>query len=447
MPRTPPLEVALQVLLRVEDSGAFSNRLLAHHLKGNKLSQREGALLQELVKGVLQNRSKLDGLLRPLTARAIPSLPAAIRNLLRLGAYQMIFLTQTPPPVAVSNCVELAKKYGHRGTAGLVNAVLRKIASLPKPGHEGEMVARSPEYLAQEYSHPLWLVERWAARLGLEEAEALCIANNARHATGIRVNTLKTSRESLERMLSRDGALIAAAKYDPDCMSIVKLPSGKRLTELQAFRAGLFQVQDESSVLAGRIAAPKPGEFVIDLCSAPGGKTSHMAALMKNKGRILAVDSHPGRLKLVGETCRRLGITIVETVCADACTLRLPTAADRILVDAPCSGTGALGRKADARWNKTAARLKELSALQTAILENASRLLAVTGRLVYSTCSLEPEENEEVTLNFLGNHPDYSIIPLPACIPEPLRDDSEFFRAWPQRSGLSGAFAACLGRP
>lgn len=445
MNRISPVEQALICLMRVEQDGAFSSLLLSHHSRDSSLSHREEALLHELVKGVMRQRGKIDKLLGSVLTRKLESLPAAIRTLMRLATYQIVFLDDTPPEVAVSQAVNLTKKYGHAGTVRLVNAVLRKIVSGGIGEKELDLSDATIIEIAANVSHPEWLIERWLAVLGRAETIALCRSNNERWPTSVRANTLRTTPEELGQRLRQEGCEIQAGRVSALCFNIIRLPGKTRLTELSSFREGLFQVQDESSVLVGDLVCPKPGEFVVDLCSAPGGKTSHLAAQMKNEGQILAVDLYPQRLKLVEQTCTRLGITIVETLKADVRSLTLPRPADCILLDAPCSGTGVLGKKPDARWNKHRSDITRLATLQMELLNHAATLVKSGGRVVYSTCSLEHEENEDVVRAFVSAHPSFSVVDLKELLPETMTS-SGFFTAWPHRHHMSGAFGAVLVR-
>lgn len=436
-------EQALQILYRVETQQAYATRLLAQVTAG---APRDLALLQQLVKGTLDWRGAIDGVLDPVVKGGLAALTPWIRNILRLGAYQILYLDRIPPEVAVSEAVELAKRHGHRGTVGLVNAVLRKVVAqrssgtVPTPGAPPDDAAT----IAVTYSHPAWLVQRWVTQLGPEATAALCAANNRAWPLSLRTNTLKVATDELRRRLHDEGLALHPAQYHPDCTIVDHLPSGRRLHELATYRAGLFQVQDESAAFVADLVDPQPGELVVDLCSAPGGKTTHLAALMGDRGRIVAVDPHAGRLRLVQENCARLGISSVDGLVADGRSVQLERPADRVLVDAPCSGLGALGRRSDARWNKSEDDLSRLHALQVELLEHAATLLKPGGRLVYSTCTVEPLENDGTVEAFLRAPPEHHVLRPSSRIPAALVDDNGYYRTWPHRHGMGGAFGTIL---
>ena len=442
----PPRERALQILWRIDAQGAFADRLLYAAATQAGLNDRDQALLQQLVKGTLQQRGALDPLLERRLKSGLDSLTPWIRNILRLGAYQLLFLERTPPEVAVNESVELAKKYGHKGTVGLVNAVLRRVAAeLPQHRDEGP-ANESAEAIAEAYSHPLWLVRRWLTQLGPAETIALCKANNTPWPVCLRTNTLRASTEHLRERLVAEGVELAPAHYAADCTLVRRLPPSTRLHELTSYREGLFQVQDESAALLAQLVAPQSGEFVVDLCSAPGGKTTALAALMGNQGRLLACDLRENRLQLVRANCERLGVTIAEYLAADARELALDEPADCVLLDAPCSGLGVLGRKSDVRWNKHEEDIARLAALQAELMHHAATLVQPGGRLIYSTCTLDPAENERVVADFLDYNPDFRLQSPPAGFPPELVSPQGYYAAWPQRHGMAGAFGAVLER-
>lgn len=442
-------EKALQILRRVETQQSYVTPLLEQATA--TVSERDRALLHQLVKGTLDWRGAVDAVLEPIVKGGLAALTPWVRNILRLGAYQILFLDRIPPQVAVNESVELAKRYSHRGAVGLVNAVLRKVvaqrhtgaAAAPSAGQSDDQ--DSPGAIAAAYSHPEWLIRRWLAQLGAAQTIALCLADNRAWPLCLRTNTLKVDTDELRRRLQAEGVELRAARYHPDCTLVAHLPRGVRLHELAAYRDGLFQVQDESSAFVASLVDPQPGELIVDLCSAPGGKTTHLAALIGNQGRIIAVDPHGDRLRLVGENCARLGVINVETQIGDGRTVQIDQPADRVLVDAPCSGLGVLGRRSDARWNKSADDLPRLHALQLQLLEHAATLLKPGGRLVYSTCTVEPLENDDTVEEFLRAHAEFKALDArDAAIPDALVDSRGYYRTWPQRHNMGGAFGVAV---
>jgi len=368
----------------------------------------------------------------------LKKLQPEVIEILRLGLYQLLFLNRVPDHAAVNESVELAKERGYEGAPGLVNAVLRRAArsrgAIPYPDIRLEPV----RHIAARYSHPEWLVKRWIERYGVDETAQLCSANNLRAPLYIRTNFLNTSRDQLIWALEEEGAAAAASCNLPESIKLLSLPS--TVNELPSHKRGWFQVQDESSMLASHILDPQPGETIIDVCAAPGGKSTHIAELMQNRGKIRAFDIDARRLPLVSEACRRLGITIVEAIEADARKLDEYLSgekADRVLVDAPCTGLGVLRRRAEARWRRTPDQLEIFPRLQYAILASAARHVKPGGILVYCTCTIEPEENQQVVARFLDAHPQFQIEIPP--LDYALLESSPLFQR-----GVRGDFTAAV---
>lgn len=435
---------ALVVLREVELQDAYVNLALNRVLGRSALSPRDRALLTELSYGVLQRLNTLDWILSLYLERPLQQLTPWIRNILRLGAYQLCYLQRIPATAAVNEAVKQAHHYGHQGVAGLVNAVLRKIGNggetLPWPDQR-----RNPDhYLSLCYSYPLWMVQRWLAELGLKETEALCAAGNEPAPLTVRTNTLRLTRPELIKKLAQEGVAAEELHYAP---AGLRLKLGGRLEEMESFRRGLFQVQGEASMLVAPLLNPRPGETVLDLCSAPGGKTVHLAMLMENKGTIIAADLHPHRLKLVEGAARRQG---VEIICPEKLDGRdIPVDKQgffhRVLLDVPCSGLGVLRRKADLKWRRQPEDIEALVVLQDQLLRGAFSALRPGGVLLYSACTFEAEETVDVIKRFLSEEPDASLSLLAPLLPEPLRAEEKeagMLRLWPHRHGLDGFFMA-----
>lgn len=446
-------EAALRTLCRVEAERAFAGEALERELAAGRLDKRERALATELTFGTLRARGRVDHALAAFLKRPLAELTPWIRNVLRLGAYQLLYLDRVPASAAVDESVKLARRYGHAGTAGLVNAVLRNLVRqgpppVPDPASAADFDARVAA-LAIAYSHPRWLVAEWLARFGPAETEALLRANNQPAPVAIRANGLKTSPAALGQRLAAEGVTVAPLRYLDDGFVISDFDA---LTALPSYRDGLFIVQDEAAMLVAHVVDPRPGERVIDACAAPGGKTTHLAGLMGDRGEILAADVEPARLRLVVENCARLGVTCVETVAVDARRLgRLKTGwADRALVDAPCSGLGTLRRRPDARWRKEASAAGELAPLQVEILAGVAPCVKPGGTLVYSTCTLGETENQDVVRAFLLDHPEYAPEDLAPWVPAGLREaigaDGWWLQTYPHRHGIDGFFVARLRR-
>src|SRR5579883_3410330 len=446
MPRTSR-EVALEVLRRVDADGAWSGVLLRRALDRGELSAPDEALATDLTLGTLRHRAEVDWALAQVLRRPLETLPPAVRTVLRLGAYQILFLDRVPAAAACSESVELAKRVGHPGTVRLVNAVLRRLADLrPRvPEDDG-----SAERIALRTSHPLWLVRRWIDRFGVEEARELCEANNRTPPSAIRLNTLRGEPERLAGLLEEAGVATRPSAFLPEGRRIV---AASREAREAAYRAGLCTPQDEGAMLVARLVAPRPGETVIDACAAPGGKTTHMAPLMENTGRIVACDVVPWKLEVVERQCERLGVTNVELRVLDAAHLgdEYPEAADRVLVDAPCSGLGVVRRRPEIKWRVRPEQLGALAARQRRILGGAARAVRPGGLLVYSVCTLEPEEGQEVIARFLDEHPEFapdSLEGWPPGAAEPVAVPGPPGTAYllPHRCGTDGFFVAALRR-
>jgi 16S rRNA (cytosine967-C5)-methyltransferase len=440
-----PREIALEALVRMETTGAYPKEFLNARLGASALTDADRNLARELVRGAVVWRGRIDHTLSRLLTRPLKDLPPPIRNLLRIGAYQVLFLDQVPAYAAVSESVRLARQHGHAGTAGLVNAVLRRVAD-PSDVHSwrsadalaGEM--DPVDRLALLWSHPAWMVRRWVDRLGLQETESLCQANNRIPPVTLRHNSLKGPLQALLDRLCAEGGRV---RPHPLQEGFLVVSEGWGLFRTPLFEEGWAAVQDVSAGLAVLLLDPRPGETVLDLCAAPGGKTGFIAERMEDRGRVVALDRHAGRLRRLTENARRLGLRSVETAVLDASA---PDAGDelstrygefdRALVDAPCSGLGVLARRPDIRWRRDPSDLPELARAQLQLLSRGAASLRRGGVLVYSTCTTEPEENEGVVEAFLAAHPEFEV--------EPARDYLNYSSAGvsPATAGVNGSAAA-----
>lgn len=437
-------EFALKIITEIENKGAYANIALARELNRHKLSDQDRRFATELVYGVVKAGATLDWILSHYVSRPLQKIDIAIRNILRLGAYQILFLTRVPPSAACNEAVKLAKKYGHAGTVKFVNGVLRNIAREPHKAQYPDSVSNPAEFLALQYFHPLWLVKRWLERLGYEGAEALCQMNNQTPPLCLRTNTLRIDRVSLQQRLAEEGVVSQPSDLVPEGLVCLEHPA---LGNLPSLACGFAQVQDESSMLVSHVLAPKTGEFIIDACGAPGGKSTHIAALMNNQGRIVSTDLYEHKLALTNQNAERLGISIIETEALDAATLHTLylEQADRVLVDAPCSGLGVLRRKPDSRWRKNETSLRDLPILQAAILESASQCVKPKGGvLVYSTCTTEYEENQAIVEAFLSTHSDFSLDVAGHYLP--IKREEAMIQLWPHIDQVDGFFIARMVR-
>jgi len=409
-----------------------------------KLSARDRALVTEMTQGVLRHRTRLDHRIDPLLNRPGASLPHPIRVLLRLGAYQIDFLERIPDHAAVGETVDLAKGTRYSGLVPLINAVLRKISTSP-PAPLPD-IARDPvSHLSIAASAPVWLTERLVEQQGIPQAEQILHSLNNPPLLTLRVNTLKTDRESL--LAELNGAGIGARSGKISCHSVV-LEKGMVPALLLPFRQGRCTVQDEGAQLISPLLGAKSGDTVLDVCAAPGGKAGHLAQEMKDTGAVIAVDKHWGRLRMTKRGLNRLGISSVQLLAADALTLpRLLTIhPNKILLDTPCSGTGVLRRHPEGKWKKDPDGIEELARLQYELLQAASRTVSSGGKILYTTCSLLREENEDVVDRFL-NSADFKLLDLrtrPTDLPENLFTERGELRVWPHLHDCDGFYAALL---
>lgn len=450
---------ALMSLTSWESGDRKIDIVLERELQSAGLDRRDTALAQNLTYGVLRWKGRIDWVLDQYVKGGLRSLPIPIRNALRLGLYQIDYLDRIPPRAAVSESVNLAKRYGHAGTAGLVNAVLRNILTSLRPDFPD--IATDPvAHVSVVYSHPRVLVERWIARYGLDMTIVLCEYDNQVPRLVVRGNGITCTGPALGAALREEGRDTNPGRYFPECLEIT---GGGDVTQLKSFADGLLQVQDESTLAAVRLLDPKPGEDIIDMCAAPGGKTTYTAALMGGTGSLRAFEISPPRAEMLLANIRRLSIPNCAVVNGEA-TAETTDPADGILVDAPCTGTGTFGRRIDSRWKfdlmareRTREDVEDLGRLhprqlfavqasrQLRLLLQAADLVRPGGRVVYSTCSLEPEENERVVERFIAKRPEFELEAPSERVPG-MFVDGPFVRVLPHRHGIDGAFAARFAR-
>ena len=419
-------ELAVRALYRVNHQGAWSNVLIANELSRRVLADNDRGLFLRLVRGSLERQGTIDWVLTPFVNRPLTALDPWPREILRVGAYQLLYL-DVPDFAAVDTSVNLAKRLAGAHVAGLVNAVLRRLAAgkdrLPWPDPTLDPV----NHLAITGGHPLWLVQRWVDRFGLAEATALCAANNSPPGVTIRTNLLRTTRSALVAALIGQGFGASAGTLAPEA---IRIDGGGDLFRTAEYAAGHFIIQDQASMVAARAVAPRPGERIVDACAAPGGKTTHLAALAGDEAQILAVDVNRAKLSQVKARANRLGLRSITLLEGDARQLGaiVPGRADAALIDAPCSGLGVIRRRPELRWRRTAGDLTTLARQQLAILTGVAAAIKPGGRLVYSVCSFEPEETDDVVADFLALHGGGAWqVSIEPRILLPHRDDSDGF--------------------
>ncbi|MCF2616948.1 16S rRNA (cytosine(967)-C(5))-methyltransferase RsmB [Oscillibacter valericigenes] len=432
---------ALRVLVSCRNNGAWADAALKAQISRDGLSGPDAALCSRIVYGVMQNRMLLDFYIGAYCTQKPDHLQPPLLEILRIGAYQIIYLDKIPDSAAVNTSVELAKLAKRWQASGLVNAVLRKLSQNKKalpPVPERDDVQR----LSIQYSHPKWFVKRLVSLLGREEAERFLACDNQIAPITVQVNPLKTTLEALTEELQQAGISVQPHSWVPDCL---ELSGTGDLAALPSFREGKFLVQDPAARLVSLIAGIRPGQKVLDVCAAPGGKSLSAAFAMAGNGSIVACDLHENKLKRIQESADRLGVNIITTQAADGRVFRPEWEAsfDTVLVDAPCSGLGIIRKKPDTRYKK-ADDLFTLPVVQAAILDNAARYVRPGGTLVYSTCTILPEENEQVTEAFLAEHADFGLEPFELPLPVGKSDGS--LTLWPQRHDTDGFYICRMTR-
>ncbi len=440
-------EAALKILMDINENRAYSNIALNRYFSASELRDIDKAFITEIVYGTVKWKLFLDRVIASYSNIKMEKLSPWILNILRLGAYQLLKMSKVPQSAACNESVKLAGKYGHKASQGYVNAVLRNIT---RGGIDAAIPERNKDlaaYLSVTYSYPKWLTEKYLTLFGPEKTESLLDAGNKTPESTVRTNTLKVSCEMLLKQLNEAGIEAVEGRYAKEAV-IIK--SHVSFGSLRAFKDGFFQVQDESSMLPARVLAPKPGDTVLDACSAPGGKTTHIAQLMNNKGTVVARDVHEHKLKLVNEAAERLGIDIIKTELMDAVcdNPKDKEAFDRVLLDAPCTGLGIIRRKPDIKWARETKDQDNIAKLQRMLISNVAKAVKPGGVMVYSTCTILPSENEDVVNGFLEENCDFELDDISTYLPDNLAQYSQkgMLQLYPDRDGIDGFFIARIRR-
>lgn len=402
-------KIALKILTDINDKNAYSNIQLNKKIKKD-MDIRDQNLVRELVYGVIENKLYLDHIISNASNIKLKKIHPRILEIMRISIYQILFMDKIPNSAAVNEAVELSKKYGHKGTVGYVNGVLRAIIrNIERYSYIDK--TDKINYLSIRYSHPKWMVERWVKEYGVDFTEELCKSNNDRPYLCIRVNTLKICKDDLILKLKNKGIDLKHGFYAKDCL-IVK--NAQNITDIEEFKDGLFTIQDESSMLVAQVMNPKESSNVLDVCSAPGGKSTHIAQWMNNKGRIISRDIFEHKLDLVRDNSNRLGINIIEVENYNALKRddELIGKMDYVLIDAPCSGLGLIRRKPEIKWNRVEDDISVLSKLQYDIISNVKDYVKLGGTLVYSTCTIEKDENINLVNRFIDDNPFFKLVSL-----------------------------------
>lgn len=436
-------EITLNILNEIYNEQAYANIALTKCFNRTQIDELDRRFITEIVYGTVKAGDSLIWILKKFIKMPMNKIEPVVLNILRMGVYQIIFMDKVPNSAACNEAVNLVKKFAKKnkqGSSKFVNGVLRNVirnldkCTFPTGNKASELAIRE--------QHPLWLVKKFIHTFGSEAAIKLCEFNNTQAPLVLRTNTLKTNRDDLMAKLTKLGCICQKSKLAPEGIIVTKHPSLSNFAPLQE---GLAQVQDESSMLVAHVLNPKAGEFIIDTCSAPGGKTTHIASLMQNQGTIIAGDIYEHKLNLIAENATRLNINIIKTELMDAQKVGeiYPAKADKILVDAPCSGMGVLRRKVDSRWHKSEKLLEELPQLQLAILNSAAKALKAGGTLVYSTCSIMPEENVQVVEQFLQTHSEFILDDVHKYLGFKHRDkQTKMLQLMPYKDNTDGFFIA-----
>jgi 16S rRNA (cytosine967-C5)-methyltransferase len=437
-------QLASEILLKVDARKAYADILLDHSLRDPEVSARDRALLTELVYGTLRWRGKIDARLNLYFRRSLDNSDPFIRNLLRVAFYQLLFLDRIPDYAAVNEAVQLAKAHGGNKVAGFVNAVLRNFLREKDRTAELQPTNDWQAALANEHSHPQWLINKWLDYFGRKETEALMRANNEMAPLVLRVNSCKSSREAMLALLLRSGVSAAATRWSPVGIWV---KSRSAVDQLPGFQEGLFQVQGEASQLVSYLLSPQKGERILDACAAPGGKATHIAELMADTGEVIALDKLEKRIGKIRENAARLGLASLRAAKADIRhplppELRGPY--DRILVDAPCSALGTLRSHPEIKWHRNQSDIKRLVHLQKHIIDQVAHYLKPGGVVVYSSCTLTKDENEAVVEDFLEHHKEFVLDDAAAYLSGKASSlvRGSYFMALPHRHDTDGFFAS-----
>lgn len=440
------------IALRSVHQGAYADVAIDGVLRKTKLNDtespetlRERRLVTELVYGSVRRMRSLDAIIDQLAKKKAYQQPPDLRTILHLGLYQLRYLSHIPNSAAVNSTVQLAKENKFSGLSGFVNGILRQYIRLAADTVDPLKLPENPvERLGVLHSYPNWIIEVWLEQFGLTETEQLCRWFNQPPALDLRVNLLRTSIETVESAMQSTGISVSRVPHLPQALRLTG--STGAIQHLPGFSEGWWTVQDSSAQLVSHLLAPQPGELVIDACAAPGGKTTHIAQLMQDDGIVWAVDRTASRLRKLKENTERLQLHSVQICVGDSrnCS-QFTNSCDRVLLDVPCSGLGTLHRHADARWRQTAESVRELSLLQTELLEHTATWVKLGGVLVYATCTLHPLENEAVIQSFLEHHSNWKIEPPTADSPaSPFASSAGWLKVLPHRHIMDGFFMARL---
>lgn len=442
-----PREIALKTLYDIDVKKAYSNIIIKKYLNNSALKSIDKAFITNLVYGVIKNKTRIDWIISSFSKTTIKKMSPWVLNILRLGVYQIVYLDKVPQSAAVNESVKLGKKYGHKKITGFINAILRNTTRASK---EELQPARkdSIDFLTIYYSHPRWMVDMWIREFGLDFTISLLKKNNEIPPITIRTNTLKINRNELMNLLQEEGMLVKEGQWCPEAIIINNVSS---IEKNKCFQRGFFQVQDQSSMLVAHILNPLERQLVIDICAAPGGKTTHISELMSNTGKVIARDVHEHKLLLMRQNIERLGISNVNLELFNALDVdqKMIEKADAVLLDAPCSGLGIIRRKPDLKWNKNPDDIKSITSLQMQMLEKAAFYVKKGGILIYSTCTINLDENINLVKEFLDKNPSFRLEPIKP-ISDKMQSHNEikqgYLQVFPHIDEIDGFFISKMQR-
>lgn len=435
-----PRMVALRILDTVIQQNAYADIVLDNALDEAALSLKDRRFVAELVYGTLRWRGRLEYIIRKIYTSSWDNMPRLIKRAIEIGLYQLMYMDKVPDYAAVNESVKLGVNLKGMVWGKVVNGVLREYLRshdwIKFPDIKKEPVAS----IAAEWSHPDWLVERWIQQFGIERTISLCKADNERPPLSIRINRRVTNRDKLMEALERKEITAKASPYLKDFLEV---PRAREVVASELLKNGLVSFQDVSAGLVSRLVDPQPGDKILDLAAAPGGKTTYMSELSDDKAMIVAADLHPQRMTRLVENVQRLKLQNVFPVIVDG--RRIPIhQVDKILIDAPCTGLGVLRRRVDLRWNRTPDDIVEIIKIQKMMLKESAKVLKPGGVLVYATCTIEREENEGVIRQFLKENPEFKVDAIENYVDKKFITSEGFFRTWQDQPGLDGTFAARL---
>ncbi len=434
-------EVAVKVLNRIERTDSYLDKVLDFELRYSDLSRLDKSFLTELVNGTVRWKMRIDYVISQFYRGDYAKLDINIKNAIRIAMYQIMFLERVPQSAAVNEAVEFVKKLRGQFLANLVNAILRtsirKLASVEYPSIEDDPI----KALSVVHSFPAWMVRRFVNRFGVYETEQILTSLNERPRLSVRVNNKKIGTDELASSFENNGLKVTRGQFLGNFFCVEGL---SRIGELESFRAGQFTVQDESAGLVSFLLDPKPGERILDMCAAPGGKTTHILELTQGGAEVTAVEKYENRARLIQDSIDRMGYSHVRVVVADAGLYSEAVQYDKILIDAPCTGFGVMKKKPDSKWKREQEDINLLNHIQTNILENAVKLLKPDGVIVYSTCTIESAENQDIVRAFLARHPEFKLEPADSFVDRSLVSKEGYIETFPHRNDMDGSFAARL---